>query len=219
CACGATEGGPLGHSWKDANCTQPKTCAGCGATEGSALGHSWKDANCTQPKTCSTCGATEGAALGHTFVDASCTTCQAPNPNYQDPRCYTGTNIKTVTEVTGCKCTGSYKDFFQTAVSKDYLPGCKKYSYCSYSSKQDKLREEQYTQCFQAYINYLNTLGYECIKAQPSSFNGLGSATYIYKISDSLYLHAEWFLSSYSYSTDFSVCLTPNKDKFLSYSN
>ncbi len=63
--CGAVEGAPLGHTWKDATCTLPKTCSVCGATEGEALGHAWKDATCTSPKTCSVCGATEGEALGH----------------------------------------------------------------------------------------------------------------------------------------------------------
>ena len=27
------------HSWKDADCLNPKTCTVCGKTEGSALGH------------------------------------------------------------------------------------------------------------------------------------------------------------------------------------
>lgn len=58
----------LGHSWKDATCTKPKTCNVCGETEGEALGHTWEDATCTTPKTCSVCGATEGEALGHTEV-------------------------------------------------------------------------------------------------------------------------------------------------------
>ena len=71
--CGETEGSALGHSWRDAICTEPKTCTRCGATEGSALGHSWKDAICTEPKTCTRCGATEGSALGHLWKDATCT--------------------------------------------------------------------------------------------------------------------------------------------------
>lgn len=58
----------LGHSWKDATCTKPKTCNVCGETEGEALGHTWVDATCTTPKTCSVCGTTEGEALGHTEV-------------------------------------------------------------------------------------------------------------------------------------------------------
>lgn len=54
------------HSeWKDATCTEPKTCVKCGKTEGAALGHDWKDATCTEPKTCQRCGETEGDALGH----------------------------------------------------------------------------------------------------------------------------------------------------------
>ena len=78
--CGATEGNAAGHSWKDATCTDPKTCSKCGATEGNAAGHSWKDATCTDPKTCSKCGATEGSAAGHSWKDATCTapkTCSA----------------------------------------------------------------------------------------------------------------------------------------------
>ena len=81
------------HTFADATCTAPKTCA-CGETEGAALGHTFVDgtcacgaadpnyvpphthdfapATCTAPKTCS-CGATEGAALGHTFAPATCT--------------------------------------------------------------------------------------------------------------------------------------------------
>ena len=48
--------------------TQTRTCALCGESETSAiaaLGHNWKDATCTSPKTCTLCLGTEGAALGH----------------------------------------------------------------------------------------------------------------------------------------------------------
>ncbi|MBR3864949.1 MAG: hypothetical protein IKJ19_07570 [Clostridia bacterium] len=83
--CGHTEGEALGHnyvegvcqngcgiaqehvhSWSDATCTAPKSCA-CGATEGEALGHTMADATCEDPSTCSVCGHTEGAALGHKY--------------------------------------------------------------------------------------------------------------------------------------------------------
>ncbi len=63
--CNATEGEALGHEWKDATCTEPKTCERCGETDGEALGHSWKDATCTEPKTCTVCGETEGGVLYH----------------------------------------------------------------------------------------------------------------------------------------------------------
>ena len=56
---------PLGHDWKDATCTEPKTCRRCQVTEGEPLGHSWKEATCTEPKTCRRCKVTEGEPLGH----------------------------------------------------------------------------------------------------------------------------------------------------------
>ena len=31
------------HKWKEATCTEPKTCSVCGAKEGKALGHAWGD--------------------------------------------------------------------------------------------------------------------------------------------------------------------------------
>ena len=71
--CGATEGEPLGHAWADATCTEAKTCTICGATEGEPLGHVWADATCTKPRTCKVCGLTEGQPLGHEWVDATCT--------------------------------------------------------------------------------------------------------------------------------------------------
>lgn len=39
--CNKTEGSPAEHTWKDATCTQPKQCA-CGATEGEPLGHAYQ---------------------------------------------------------------------------------------------------------------------------------------------------------------------------------
>lgn len=52
-------------SWKDATCTEPRTCESCGKTDGEPLGHDWSDATCTEPKTCARCGVTEGEPLGH----------------------------------------------------------------------------------------------------------------------------------------------------------
>lgn len=62
----------MNHEWKEATCTEPKTCAKCGETEGEALGHTWMDATCTEAKHCSICGETEGEPLAHTWVDATC---------------------------------------------------------------------------------------------------------------------------------------------------
>ena len=75
--CGATEGEALGHTWTDATCDAPKTCSVCKATEGEALGHTWVDATCETPKTCSVCGATEGETAPHSFVDGTCSVCGA----------------------------------------------------------------------------------------------------------------------------------------------
>ena len=66
----------LGHSWKAATCSAPKTCSACGATEGEPLAHTWVDATCTTPDTCSVCGATKGEPIAHTWTPATCKTPQ-----------------------------------------------------------------------------------------------------------------------------------------------
>ena len=78
------------HSWVDATCTAPKTCATCGETEGEALGHKYEgvvtDPDCTNggytTYTCSACGdqyvADQTDALGHNYESVvtapTCTT-------------------------------------------------------------------------------------------------------------------------------------------------
>lgn len=62
----------MSHEWKEATCTEPKTCTKCGEIEGEALGHTWVGATCAEPQTCSVCGETEGETLAHTWVDATC---------------------------------------------------------------------------------------------------------------------------------------------------
>ena len=57
------------HSWKDADCLNPKTCTVCGKTEGSALGHEWTTPDvdlCEVQSICSRCGATDGENKEHT---------------------------------------------------------------------------------------------------------------------------------------------------------
>ncbi|MBR3242339.1 MAG: CotH kinase family protein [Parasporobacterium sp.] len=44
------------HTWKDANCTEPRTCAVCGKTEGEPLGHNWDNGKVTKKPTCKDCG-------------------------------------------------------------------------------------------------------------------------------------------------------------------
>lgn len=47
------------HIYTVATCTAPMTCS-CGATEGTPLDHDWKDATFSAAKTCRECGVTEG---------------------------------------------------------------------------------------------------------------------------------------------------------------
>ena len=77
CACGDSYVGndtdALGHDWKDATCTDPKTCAACGVTEGRANGHKWDEGTVTVPAeeskegeklfTCTVCKATKTQAI------------------------------------------------------------------------------------------------------------------------------------------------------------
>ena len=41
----------LGHDWKEATCTEPKTCKRCKLTEGEALGHKWNGGTVTKEAT------------------------------------------------------------------------------------------------------------------------------------------------------------------------
>ena len=75
-----------GHSWKEANCTMPRTCTVCGTTEGDALGHNeviipGKAPGCTEEgltegTLCSSCGTVTLAqqtilASGHNWQEAT----------------------------------------------------------------------------------------------------------------------------------------------------
>ena len=102
-----SNGTALGHDWKDATCTEPKTCQcqGCGVTEGEALGHDWKDATCKAPKTCSVCDATEGEVLGHDHKGV-----------VTDPTCV----LEGYTVYTCTRCSDSYTADYVDALGHDY---------------------------------------------------------------------------------------------------
>ena len=70
------------HTFADATCILPQTCAECGAEQGEPLGHSWQGATCTSPETCSACGETGGSAIGHSYADGSCINCGSEDPEY-----------------------------------------------------------------------------------------------------------------------------------------
>lgn len=71
------------------------TCSICGNSyrETTPAGHEWKNASCTEPKTCMDCGATEGSALGHTTNDGICARC---NKNIFTPLEFSGTGDKVI---------------------------------------------------------------------------------------------------------------------------
>lgn len=79
--CNATEGNAAGHNWANATCTAPKTCTKCNATEGKAA-HSWINATCAAPKICSKCGTTEGDLGSHNYQEGTCTVCGCKRLGY-----------------------------------------------------------------------------------------------------------------------------------------
>ena len=99
------------HIWKDATCTEPKTCAICGATEGEPAGHKWKEATCTEPKTCTVCGATEGTPTEHVWIEATLTTpktceiCGATEGERLNISNYSALDIMSITKADFCQAT------------------------------------------------------------------------------------------------------------------
>ncbi len=70
------------HNWKDATCTEPKTCTLCGQKQGEALGHNGGTSTCKSKAVCATCGEEYGELAAHkpsgvaTETEASvCTVC------------------------------------------------------------------------------------------------------------------------------------------------
>jgi len=63
------------HNWKEATCTESKSCIICGITSGDPLGHSWKNAVCNAPQTCVNCKMTKGKPIEHCYIDGNCIIC------------------------------------------------------------------------------------------------------------------------------------------------
>lgn len=74
----------LNHDWKDATCTEPKTCQrpGCGATEGDPLGHNpgeeWKMNESTHWHICTRCNEQVNETLGRHEPDREAPTVNDP---------------------------------------------------------------------------------------------------------------------------------------------
>ena len=71
--CNDTEGEALGHKFEAATCILPEICTVCEAEGKKALGHDWKEATCTEEKVCKICEEVGAEALGHDWKEATCT--------------------------------------------------------------------------------------------------------------------------------------------------
>ena len=156
-----------GHSWKNATCSDPKTCDSCGATEGSALGHDWSDATCSAPKTCGRCGTTEGEALGHKFgkwiYNASTKThthtCANDSKHTETKACSFGEAVITKPAVgnnagektyTCTVCSGTYTESYKAAASYDRVWGADRYK-TAYATA-DQLKQNLGVEKFSAVV-------------------------------------------------------------------
>lgn len=93
----------ISHEWKEATCTEPRTCQKCEKTEGESIGHVWAEATCSQPKTCQVCKQTEGVSLEHTWEDATCATpktCKVCNKTEGKPLAHSVGDWEVVQEAT-----------------------------------------------------------------------------------------------------------------------
>ncbi len=61
----------IGHKWKDATCTEPKSCTLCNVTEGTPNGHTGGTATCQAKAVCSTCKKEYGGFGVHSYDQAS----------------------------------------------------------------------------------------------------------------------------------------------------
>ena len=94
-----------GHSWINATCTEPMTCAVCKVTVGNALGHNWKDGSCIEPKTCTTCGIMQ----------------EMGNHNYQAVVTAPGCMSDGYTTYTCSLCGHSYRDDYVLATGHSWV--------------------------------------------------------------------------------------------------
>jgi len=61
------------------------SCTQCGHSYMETIplkAHSFREADCTTPKTCSACGNTSGFALGHSYAEGKCQRCNVTDPGY-----------------------------------------------------------------------------------------------------------------------------------------
>ena len=86
--CNRTEGEPLGHILSEATCTEDAVCERCGFVAEKAFGHKWSAVSCTEDSVCTVCGAIGEKATGHKWLDATCTepkTCEVCGETEGEP--------------------------------------------------------------------------------------------------------------------------------------
>ncbi len=69
------------HIWSEATCKEYAKCERCNEVKLEYGDHSYEDATCDKPKTCAFCGATEGKILGHIYLAEG--TCIAQSKCYR----------------------------------------------------------------------------------------------------------------------------------------
>lgn len=125
--CGETDGEPFGHTWKIATCTTPETCEHCGETQGNALGHTWEAATCIWPETCSKCEMTRGEALGHSWENATCTspkTCSRCSRTSGNSLGHSWKNATCTSPKICSKCNTTAGNSLGHAMSKGFCTRC-----------------------------------------------------------------------------------------------
>lgn len=122
----------------DKGYTAAYTCSVCNnfieSVEIPATGHDWKDATCTEVKTCKTCGATEGEALGHDWevipeVPATCTEAGVSEYKVCNRDCCKDAEGNKLTEG---KTTIPAINHKNTGVEDSRVVNCEEYGYTHY---------------------------------------------------------------------------------------
>lgn len=113
------------HSWKEATCSDPKTCTLCGKTEGTSIAHNWSEATCTTVKTCEDCGKTEGTVADHNWNAATCMSaksCSVCKKTEGEPLGHTdGSTCLRCGENLSDWFVGEYTDEFDMPTGKKYI--------------------------------------------------------------------------------------------------
>lgn len=140
------------HDWKDATCTEPKTCSNCGKTEGEALGHKFGEYETTVEATC----AEVGSKTARCEVCGELTTREIPKIDHtpgkwevdEKPSINSDGSVKEGTKVKKCTVCGEILDsqtYTMSAkeIKSQFVKGCKEYSYKKIFRNPDTYKGKQ----------------------------------------------------------------------------